>query len=147
MNVPEFSQVIKDLCRAQAALTAAACFVHLPLGKAQVSDQHCQVTRFLPCPTASELQHQEGAGPLFRCPLQLACVFGSQTGLGNATVRCSQWPPGPWQSSGTELDFQIQGFMSGEAELSGMLFSKLAIKMTLPAVIFLVFILVLVPKS
>lgn len=147
MNAPKFSQVVKDLCRAQAALTAAARIVHLPLGKPGVSDRRCQVTRFPPCPTARELQCQEGAGPLFCCPLQLPCGFGSQAGLGNATARCSRWPRGPWQSSGTELDFQIQGFMSGEAELSGMLLSKLAIKMTLPAVIFLVCSLVSVPKS
>lgn len=54
----------------------------------------------------------------------------------------------PWQFSHSQFAaFPIQGFISGEAELSGRLLSKVAIKVTPPAVIFLGFVGILVRKS
>lgn len=81
MNAPEFSQVVKDLCRAQAALTAAARFVHLPLGKAGVSDRRCQVTRFppVPLPASSSARRELARCSAARCSCRV--VLGARQGL------------------------------------------------------------------
>lgn len=113
------------------------------IGSAEMSKGHSQVT--------SSPSHPIPKGALAAgahsavIPLSLALDFRSQAGMLSLPAVGGL---SPWQSSRSQFAaFPIQGFISGEAELSGRLLSKVAIKVTPPAVIFSGFTGILVPKS
>lgn len=103
-----------------------------------MSEEHIQVTSSPSHPFPRELWQQELTLPLFRC--RWRWISGAKRAVGMLSLP-AVGGLSPWQSSRSQFAaFPIQGFISGEAELSGRLLSKVAIKVTPPAVIFLGFI-------